>query len=163
MPEDDSMPGDAGCIVTLSIQPISIQLTSTHVLYSPTWPPGDGVVYSREILTVPNSQSLASIISATMPDSIRCETTINGEPLKKFILYSIEITVEIYFGLLGQKDGTGLLRRKLSRIIPMRNFWKPGFMMTMELDLSNGYPLSLISVYNYSTKVTQQKRLSSGH
>src|SRR4051812_31647663 len=138
MPADGSSLGDVDCIVILSILPISIQHTSTHVHYFQTLPPEDGDGLSGVMLTDPNSQALACIISALMPDSIKCETTIDGELLKRFTLYSIEITVGIYFGLRGQMDGTGLLRQKLSRIIPMPNFWKPGFMMMMELDLSAG-------------------------
>jgi hypothetical protein len=83
--------------------------------------------------------------------------------LKRFTLYSIEITGEIYSGHIAQMGGIGVLRRlRWHGITAMPNFWKPGFMMTMELDLSDGCPKSLISAYNFNTRVTPQRRPSNG-
>jgi hypothetical protein len=154
MPEDDFNSGDSVYLLAVNIQPISIQHISTHVAYSPIWPEDDGGDYSGAILTGHNSHSLACIISGIMPKDSR--------PSRDVILYSIEISMEIYAGLTARKDGIGVQKLALSRIVPMRNFWKPGYLIRMEVSLSPGSIQSLINVYSYRWQATQRRKQSSG-
>jgi len=146
MQEGVSNTGDVGCTVTLSILPISIRHTSTHVVFYPDSTLVDGDEFIETVLIGTGFHYSACITSSTMPEEKRRSVTERWARSEKSTLYFTEIEVVIYSGPMRLKDGIGVQRLELSRIIQMPNFWKPGFSMTMELCLSRGLAMSLINV-----------------
>jgi hypothetical protein len=162
MQAGDSNSGDAVYRVTVSILPISIQLTSTHVVFCLIYPPEDGGEFSHAILIGPASHTSVYIESGMIPEPVANGVMFSPESVSRFNLYSIEIGMETFTGPLERKDGIGHRKLELSRIIQMPNFWKPGYTMTMETVLSRGSIQSLISVYSYSMRETPQRKHSNG-
>jgi hypothetical protein len=146
MQEDGSNTGDAGCIVTVSILPISIRPTFSHVVFYPDSTMVDGEEYVETILTEQDYRYSVCITSSTMPEGKRKELTAKWVRSEKYTLYSIVIEVVTFTGLTQLKGGIGVQRLILSQTTLMPNFWKRGFTMTMEVALSDGSIQSLINV-----------------
>ena len=146
MPGEGFTSSDAGFSITMSILPISIRHTSTHVAFCPEWIPGDGDESSEVLLTDKPCHSSVYITSHTMLGRKRPETIIDGEPSKRFTLYFIVIEAVICTGQPGPTGGIGVRKLRLSQLTPMPNFWKLGFSITMEVIHSDGFTMSLINV-----------------
>jgi hypothetical protein len=129
--------GNVACFITMYILPISIQHTSTRSVFYPDLITDDGDESILPVLTGKTSHTSAFIASRMMPHPVR-KSRADLILSPGYILYFIEITVEVYSGLLGPRDGIGVQKLELSRIIPMPDFWKHGFTMMTEVVLFSG-------------------------
>ena len=141
-----SISSDVEFSITLSILPISIRHTSTHVVFSPGWIPDAGDESAEIYLTDKTCRSSAFITSHTMLGRKKPEITTEGARSRKSILYFIVIELAISTGLPGPMGGIGVQKHVLSQLTPMPDFWKPGFSITIEVVHSGGYTMSLINV-----------------